>query len=134
MAVASFAVLYLRARSWGLPAALVMMAAIGAARWAALGRAAGQSRSLWATGGVPPAAGCIAGSIGLHPATAHSTPATAERLLQSTYAALIVVAGSVHSHWADLANIPHHCAPQGREGSEHPVAWQLGLPDRPGCL
>jgi len=30
--VASFAVLYLRARSWGLPAALVMMVAIGAAR------------------------------------------------------------------------------------------------------
>ncbi|PRW57123.1 MATE family efflux transporter [Chlorella sorokiniana] len=32
VAVASFAVLYLRARSWGLPAALVMMVAIGAAR------------------------------------------------------------------------------------------------------
>lgn len=30
--VAAFAVLYLRARSWGLPAALVMMVAIGSAR------------------------------------------------------------------------------------------------------
>lgn len=32
--VAALAVLYLRARSWGLPAALVMMVAIGAGRWA----------------------------------------------------------------------------------------------------
>ncbi len=32
--VASLAVLYLRARSWGLPGALVMMVAIGAGRWA----------------------------------------------------------------------------------------------------
>jgi hypothetical protein len=31
--VASLAVSYLRARSWGLPGALVMMTAIGAARW-----------------------------------------------------------------------------------------------------
>lgn len=40
-AVASFAVLYLRARSWGLPGALVMMVAIGAARQAAAAAAAG---------------------------------------------------------------------------------------------
>ena len=45
--VASLAVLYLRARSWGLPAALVMMVAIGAARWGlggGCGGGAGQAR------------------------------------------------------------------------------------------
>ena len=31
--VADLAVSYLRARSWGLPGALVMMVAIGSARW-----------------------------------------------------------------------------------------------------
>lgn len=45
VAVASFAVLYLRARSWGLPAALVMMVAIGAARWGA-GRVSFRLRAL----------------------------------------------------------------------------------------
>ena len=108
--VASLAVSYLRARSWGLPGALVMMVAIGAARWVL-----GGAPELW-----------LANSL-LHRGLA-SMPDMRPLLDMRMPPCVLLRCALLPTRWP-VCPPP---APQGPERHEHPAAWVAGLPGRPG--